>query len=373
MTPARDHAAMRHLAAIVVSSCEAIMSVDLDGVVLTWNRAAETLLGHPPGEVVGRSVLELFAEEHRHAMTSLLQRVRAGYAASSETLMCTKSGVPLDVALTVSPVGGGTGGLEGASIVARDITESRWMARTLDAMLAKLEESLRQAQEAEARQRRFLADAAHQLRTPIARIRAAGEAILRGLSDDERDELLAGLVRETANAGRLVSSLLRMARLDQFDPIRPQPCDVAALCEEECAAVAAQAPAVALTTRFDARGRTRPQLDPNAVSEILANVLDNARRHAAQRIDVCVAVSENVVEIRVVDDGPGVPAHVTGRIFDRFVSLDDRGGSGLGLAIARELARAHGGDLTYEIAAQAFVLSLPARPTAGPHTPRVST
>ena len=92
------------------------------------------------------------------------------------------------------------------------------------------------------------------------------------------------------------------------------------------------------------------------VSEVLANVLDNARRHASRRIDLVVAAADHTVEIRVVDDGPGLPDPLVERAFERFVSLDGKGGSGLGLPIARGLARAHGGDLTYE---GGFVLRLP--------------
>lgn len=89
----------------------------------------------------------------------------------------------------------------------------------------------------------------------------------------------------------------------------------------------------------------------------MANLLDNARRHAHSRIDVVITPGRDRIELRVADDGPGVPVELTERVFGRFVSLDGLGGSGLGLPIARDLARACGGDLTYEDGG--FVLHLP--------------
>lgn len=108
---------------------------------------------------------------------------------------------------------------------------------------------------------------------------------------------------------------------------------------------------------------TRWQLDEQAVREILAQLLDNARRHAASRIALTVAASGDAVHLRIGDDGPGIPDGVVGRAFGRFTSFDALGGAGLGLAIASDLARLHGGDLAYEN--RLFVLRLPAQPISG--------
>ncbi|HVE47473.1 MAG TPA: PAS domain-containing sensor histidine kinase [Acidimicrobiales bacterium] len=359
MTAGMDPGSPYLLAAIVEGSCDTMISHDLDGRIMTWNQGAERMFCYSASEAVGRSVLMIFPEDRHHELAESLEKVKAGgIAAQHETTRLAKNGVAIDVAVTVSPIRNQQGGLAGAAMVARDVTESHWMAATLDMTLAKLQQSLQNAQDAEAQHRRFLADAAHQLRGPIAGIRAAGEALLRGVHEAERDLLLAGLVRETTNAGRLVSSLLRMARLDQAEPISTTLCDLVALCHEEGRRAAFQAPM--LTISVVAEDKDAPaQLDPDAVREILSNLLDNARRHAVHRIDVIVEAAPDNVEIRVADDGPGLAADMVERAFQRFVSLDGRGGSGLGLPIARALARAHGGELTYE--GHAFVLRLPTR------------
>ncbi|MEJ7765952.1 MAG: HAMP domain-containing sensor histidine kinase [Acidimicrobiales bacterium] len=228
---------------------------------------------------------------------------------------------------------------------------------------AALQQALAAAQEAEARSRRFLADAAHQLRNPIAGVHACGEALLHGPNPTDRDRLLGELLRETTRARRLLASLLQMARLDQGQGVTPAECDIVGLCREEADRMWVLAPHLDVVLRVDLAGR-QPQVDAGAVREALANILDNGRRHAATSITMTVTAAEEWLEIQVADDGPGMTPEVAERAFQRFVSLDGKGGSGLGLPIALGLARAHGGNLTYDH--RAFVLRLSLRPEPDP-------
>ncbi len=149
-----------------------------------------------------------------------------------------------------------------------------------------------------------------------------------------------------------------MARLDRGEAPTPVPCDLVGVCAKEIERVRMQAPQLEIEVRVVDWLPDALRLDPDVVHEILGNLLDNARRHAMQRIDVVLrALASHAVELRVVDDGPGLVPEMTEQVFERFVSLDGRGGSGLGLPIARGLAQAHGGDLSYED--HAFVLRLP--------------
>lgn len=229
----------------------------------------------------------------------------------------------------------------------RTDTELGRMAIAFDEMLDALETALADARASEQRSRRFLAEAAHQLRTPIAGIQASAEALPRARARADREQLLSSMARECNRAGRRVAALLRMARLDQGDrPVR-RPTDLALLCRDEVARTASLAPRLEVT--FRAPGPDTPvHVDPDGVREALANLLDNARRHAAGRISVDLDEAGCTVEVHVADDGPGLPDGEWERSFEPFVSLDGHGGSGLGLAIARGIARAHGGDLVYE-------------------------
>lgn len=219
--------------------------------------------------------------------------------------------------------------------------------------------------EAGERSRRFLSDAAHQLRTPIAGIQACAETLLRGVAPPEQDRLLACMVRETAHAAQIVNELLTLARIDEGRPLTRGPANLVTLCRDEADRVWAVSPRVDVTLKADRRVE-QVELDAAAVREIVANLLENARRHADKYVEVTLRAHGADAEVRVSDDGPGLPSGAEERAFERFVALDEDGGSGLGLAIARELAWAHGGHLTYEEGA--FVLRLPGVVPATPST-----
>jgi signal transduction histidine kinase len=226
-------------------------------------------------------------------------------------------------------------------------------------LLSGLREALDIARLSERRGREFLAYAAHQLRTPVAGIRSSAEALLLGGATPEQERLLLHLTTESARAGHLVASLLRVARIDQGEPLEQRSSDIRALCEAETARVQELAPAIRMQLHVEEDVPRELLLSPDATAEALANLLDNARRHAVSLIAVGAAVAGGVVELTVSDDGPGLPPGAEATAFDRFVSLDGRGGAGLGLAIARSLTEAQGGSLTYR--AGSFVLALPLR------------
>jgi signal transduction histidine kinase len=236
-------------------------------------------------------------------------------------------------------------------------TELGQMAVAYDRMLDALEAALDDTRRSDERSQRFLADAAHQLRTPVTRIRTTVESLFRTDDPEGRDRLLAGLVRETGRTRRLLTSLLHIARLDQGDPPARFPVDVVELCRSELERVEP----FASHLRFELRLPDQPlpplRVDRESLREAVSNLLDNARRHAVHAVAVEVRATDDTLRIAVADDGAGVAPGDRERIFERFASLDDKGGSGLGLPIARGVARAHGGDLVYT--GTAFELTLP--------------
>ncbi|HET9442966.1 MAG TPA: PAS domain S-box protein, partial [Acidimicrobiales bacterium] len=354
----KEEEALSQLAAVVSSTDEAMFSVNRSGTVLTWNGGAERVYGWPADEVVGRSIFQVFADDGRADIERWLDDLeRQPMAERLQARHRRRSGKRIDVALTLSPMFEANGRLSGGAAIARDVTAERRVAARLEGSLEALEQALYDAQSSEATLRRFLDDAAHQMRAPITGIRACAETLARGCGPDDQERLSAAIVREAARASRLMTSLLQLARLDHGRKLAPAPCDVLALCRHEAARLARVAPQIDVVV-VDAGDAPvgRPELDAEAVGEIVANLLDNARRHASARVVIAVRAAQGVVELRFFDDGPGLPAGAAETVFERFVSLDGRGGCGLGLPIARGLARAHGGDLTYE--AKAFVLRL---------------
>ncbi|MFE7647660.1 sensor histidine kinase [Streptomyces phaeoluteigriseus] len=205
------------------------------------------------------------------------------------------------------------------------------LARTTNETLAALEAAVE-------RQRRFVADASHELRSPIASLRTQLEV---GAAHPELLDV-PGAVEDTVRLQNLAADLLLLARLDAGERPVDTRVDLAALAREEAA------------------GRVRVTVDaepaevsgsPGQLRRVLANLLDNAQRHAREAATVTVRREGGRAVVAVADDGEGVPEADRERVFERFVRLDaarsrDDGGAGLGLAIARDVAVRHGGTLT---------------------------
>lgn len=264
---------------------------------------------------------------------------------------------PLDeIVRTARRIGGGGHGERLPTD--RADTELGQVAEAFNEMLDQLAAALDEAQVSEERSRRFLADAAHQLRTPITAMRTSVGALVRERSPEQRERLFDDLVKETARTSRLLASLLRIARLDAGELPQPRAVDVVTVVSDEVDRVRALSPSVRVRATAP-HGPIVVDGDEEGLREALANLLDNARRHARRTIGVAVDLEvPGEVAVAVSDDGPGVAAGDEEVIFERFVSLDG-GGSGLGLPIARAVARAHGGDLLLRNGS--FVLQLPRR------------
>ncbi|MFE2209593.1 sensor histidine kinase [Streptomyces rubiginosohelvolus] len=228
------------------------------------------------------------------------------------------------------------------------------LARTTNETLTVLEASVE-------RQRRFVADASHELRSPIASLRTQLEVA------EAHPELLdlPGAVADTVRLQVLAADLLLLARLDAGEKPGGGTVELGALVREEVSQRTGDRIAVSVEVpeggAFEVNG-SRGQL-----SRVIGNLLDNAQRHAEGSVAVSVAADGRGVRVEVRDDGAGVPEDERERIFERFVRLDDArsrddGGAGLGLAIARDVAARHGGTLTVHRAdggGAAFRLWLP--------------
>jgi signal transduction histidine kinase len=230
------------------------------------------------------------------------------------------------------------------------------LALTMNAMLERLETG-------SDRQRRFVGDASHELRSPLATIRAAHE--IAALHPDSYDAAVTGrdVLAELDRLDHLVADLLLLARADEHGlKLRSVDVDLDDLLNDE----ADRLRKLRKVTVTVVAPPVRVQGDRVQLARALRNLVDNAARHARDHVDLKMRVLDGRVEVEVEDDGPGVPEADRERIFERFVRLDESrtrasGGTGLGLAIAREIAIAHGGSLKVETGARGarFVLVLP--------------
>jgi two-component system OmpR family sensor kinase len=287
--------------------------------------------------------------------------------------------VPLVARLALSPLDdmtrlarGVAGGRRGERLWpdAAD-TELGRTATAFDDMLDALEGAEQRALASEQSMRRFVADAAHELRTPIAGIAAAAEAALQhpnGGDPEAHQRLLVMLGREAHHAGRLIEDLLDLARIDTGLTLQPDVTDLRQVAVEEVERAQLRHPQQLLSVEGPPVIAT---VDAPRIGQVLANLLNNACAvtPAGGTIRVVISRPAGGVAIAVHDDGPGVPAEDRERIFGRLIRLNEsRGrageGAGLGLTIARGIARAHGGDVTCEpqpkgTAGAVFVLWLP--------------
>ena len=215
--------------------------------------------------------------------------------------------------------------------------------------------SVRPLVEARERETRFAAEAAHELRTPLARIASVAQSA-RGAGDAAaRDDALARIAVTAVEASATIGDLLALVREERVAPRLSEPVDLGAL------ARAAVDGASRDGLRHDAEisAESWVEGDERRLRRLVENLLENAARHARTLVRVRVEPDGTRVALSVEDDGPGVPPELRERIFERFVrGDDDERGSGLGLAICRAIARAHGGDVVLE-ERNRFVARLP--------------
>lgn len=235
------------------------------------------------------------------------------------------------------------------------------LARTFNGMLARLEA-------AQSRQRQFVSDASHELRSPVAVLRSSLEVARAHPESTSWPDTVGDLLAVTDRLEHLVDDLLLLARLGEAG--RPVPDDEVDLDEVVGEEVRLRAALPVSLTRLEAARVTGSRGD---LGRVVANLLDNATRYARTTVEVSVRRNGSSVVLAVDDDGPGVPAAESDRVFERFVRLDagrarTGGGAGLGLAVVRETVAAHGGATTVTgspLGGARFLVTLPLAGPAG--------
>jgi len=238
-------------------------------------------------------------------------------------------------------------------------TEVGRLARTLNVMLSRIQSAFttrdateHQLRQSEERLRRFVADASHELRTPVAAVGAYAELFERGAASRPEDlaRVMAGIRSETTRMGELVEDLLLLARLDEGRPLERQPVELVGLAAE--AVMAADAVGPDWPVRLLANHTVEVVGDGARLRQVVDNLLANVRAHTPRGTATVVHVGarDGSGVIEVADNGPGFPSDSAGRVFERFYRADpsrsrQNGGAGLGLAIVAAIVAAHGGTV----------------------------
>jgi PAS domain S-box-containing protein len=361
-----------HLAALIRSSDDAIVSKSLDGIIMSWNPAAERMFGFTESEAVGQSIYLIIPQDLKKEEAFVLGRVKSGEGVDHyETIRRRKDGSLLDVSLTVSPIKDSTGTIVGASKIARDITEKKRLAATEHAQLIR--ERSFQA-EANRIKDQFLATLSHELRTPLNAIIGWAEMLLGGnLNDQETDLGLRTIDRNARAQVQLVDDLLDVSRIISGKMrLQIMPVDLVEIAKAAMDVVrpAALAKKIKLVSDFK-----RPELfvqgDADRLHQVAWNLLSNAIKFTPARGQVIVRVEssdEGGGRLIVEDTGAGVPQKFLPHVFERFKQEDgsltrSHGGLGLGLAIVRHIVELHGGTASVtspgENKGATFMIELP--------------
>jgi len=343
------------LAAIVESSNDAIIGKTLDGIITSWNEAAQRIYGYSPEEAVGQPISMLVPSDRPDEVKKILDSVRQGEKVEPfDTVRITKDGRRLDISLTVSPIRSFAGAVVGASTIARDITGRKRAEEEIRLLNEQLEQRVlqrtAQLEEANRELESFSYSVSHDLRAPIRHIGGFAR-MLKERAEPSLDETSLRYVKiimeSTQRAGALVDDLLsfsRMARVEMHDI----PIDTNGLVREALDEL-----------RFEENGRSvdwriarLPGVrgDPSMLRLVFRNLLSNALKYTRSRERAVIEVGSTQDEAETVffvrDNGVGFDMRYVDKlfgVFQRLHGVEEFEGTGIGLANVRRIVQRHGG------------------------------
>ena len=357
----------RVLASIVESSNDAIISKSLDGVIQSWNAAAERLFGFTAKEAVGRHISLVIPPERMPEEEAIITSLRAGKRIEHfETERVRSDGNRIVVSLTISPIKDDEGNVIGASKIVRDVTERKRLEDDLRDLASDLSENDRRKNE-------FLATLAHELRKPLAPMSNMLEVVKRAKGDGEiLKRAHETIERQLGQMVRLVDDLLDLNRIthDRLELRRS---------EVELSSVIQQAVEVARPL-VDAAGHKlivelpdEPiylNADRTRLAQVFGNLLNNSSKYTKARGSISLKAKrvDHEVVVTVKDNGAGIPPDKLSSIFEMFMQVDgtsdrSQGGLGIGLTLVKRLVEMHGGSIEPRSAGEGmgseFIVRLP--------------
>ena len=348
-----------HLAAIVSSAEDAIASKDINGIVQTWNKAAERMFGYTAEEMIGHSIRTIIPRDRWHEEDEVLARIRSGRAIDHfETVRQRKDGSLIEISLSVSPIKTSSGAVIGASKIARDISIQRRLAR--------------EAEEANRVKDEFLAMLSHELRTPLNAVLGYTRMLRDGhLAADRRERAMETIERNANLLGQLVADVLDVSSIVTGKVrLKMTSCDLKTLVQAATDVVRPSADAKGIDLRVDApETSVHATCDGERMQQVFWNLLSNAVKFTPSgHISIALRNSGGRAKVTVTDTGVGIPAKSLPFIFQRFWQGETAahratGGLGLGLALARHFVELHGGTIQAasegEGKGATFVVTLP--------------
>ena len=347
----------------------AIFMLDPEGCIISWNLGAQRAKGWTADEIIGQHFRVFYPPEQqaaRHPEYELEVALRDDVY-QEEGWRVRKDGSRFWAHVTITAVFDDDGQHLGFAKVTRDHTERMQMLERQEQYAEALAEANERLERANAElataaeeQSRFLALTAHELRSPVGVLSMSGRLLAENwerLDDEERSGLLSGLQTSSARLQRLLGDLLTTSRLQEATlDLDLQERDLAEVLTPVLQRLRLNHPEAVVHGELGAG--VRSVVDADRLAQIVDNLVANAVAYGRSPIRVTAAEVGDEVEVTVRDDGPGIPPELRERLFERFASRGGHG-TGLGLHIVRALARAQGGDATYDADNNAFVVRLP--------------
>jgi PAS domain S-box-containing protein len=368
------------LASIVDSSEDAIISKRLDGIITSWNAAAERMFEYTAAEAVGQPITMIIPPDRLDEETMILGRLRRGERVDHfATVRVSKSGRPIDISVTVSPVRDKQGEVIGASKIARDITAQIRADEERAALLVSERAARQQAEAASRAKDEFVAMISHEIRTPLNAILGWVQMLRREtLSEEATGRALESIERNGRAQVQLLSDLLDISRaITGKLRLESRPVDVVTAIESALESIRPAAEAKSITIDLHrAAARSVVTGDADRLQQVFWNLLSNAVKFTPKHGHISVEVQRvnSHVAVAVRDSGIGIPREFLAHVFERFTQADAgstraHGGLGLGLAIVRHLVELHGGIVSASSAGEGmgatFTVEMPVRAVAG--------
>ncbi|MFY4729181.1 hybrid sensor histidine kinase/response regulator [Nitrospira sp. BLG_2] len=333
------------LAAIVTSSTDAILSKTLDGTITTWNDGAERLFGYQAKDIIGQPVTRLLFPDRMEEEEKILDRIRLGERVEQqETVRRHKSGLAIDVSLTISPIMDATGTILGVSSIARDITERKQAERALRDANKELEA--------------FSYSVSHDLRAPLRSINGFAKMLVEDFGPSlpqEAQRCLNVIQKSAARMGELIDDLLEFSRLSR-SAIDRQAVDTRRVIREAWLELRRQDPDRSVELNVD--DLPKCLADRRLVKQVWVNLLSNAWKYSRPRQEAKIEIGWHEDEQQpgsvvywIRDNGVGFDQQYVNKVFGVFQRLhraEDFEGTGVGLALVQRIVQRHGGRVWAE-------------------------
>jgi PAS domain S-box-containing protein len=346
------------LAAIVDSTDDAVIGMNLDGIIRSWNKGAETTFGYGAAEAIGQHITLVIPEDRYAEEEEVLSKMRRGERVRHfETVRRRKNGDLIDISLSVSPIRDEQGRIVGASKIARDITERKRME-------AELREASRRKDE-------FIATLAHELRNPLAPLMSGLQILRMPQAESIRSETLDRMERQTMQLVHLIDDLLDVSRISSgklvLQRTRLSIRDVINSAVE-IALPNAKAKNQEISVMLPGE-QIYVDADETRLCQLLSNLLNNAVKYSpcGQAIRLIAARQNSDLTLTVEDNGVGIPSDYLEKIFEPFSQVPSsqivNSGLGIGLSLVKRLAELHGGSVRVHSAGpdrgSRFIVRLP--------------